>query len=656
MKMKLFKKILIIIGVITAFPSCQGYLDVVPDNTVTLEDLFKTKEDAWDALAKVYSYMPRIDQTHSSLWTAGDEWLGRLDLNDNTGNLRGIRLMRGLQSTSSPILGSWSGTNAGQPLYQAIRQANVFLQLIDGTADMTEEEISNWKAQVTFLKAYYNFLLVQKYGPIVIADKMVSPDATEAELFLSRSTVDECFDYIINLIDEAIPGLTERASATLLGQIDQVGAKAIKARILVFRASRFFNGNVEYYGDFVNENGDPYFPLTYDKEKWKDAVDAIDIALDACDANGISLYTYEKQPYTFDREDYAENGDNLKTLYDLRMVITDPWNKELIWGFSNINVYSQGELAHSTNMRLPNGYGDGVTNTPEYSWQWMAATYRMAERYYTKNGVPLEEDQSIDMSKLTDITITPGADEPEYEEMKGIMQPGSETINLYLNREPRFYANLAITGGYWRTHSVRINTMMYAGADGGYNSSQHSTDYYETGIGIKKFVHPESKSGAWQRTIKYPYPIIRLADLYLMKAEALNEYLDAPTQEVYDAINIVRERAGIPDVETVWADASIVKSVNRHKTQDGMREIIMEERGNELAFEGSRFWDMVRTKQAVLEFSTPIWGWTYTGETGSDFFNLEVKQSRRFTITDCLWPIDLNEMNTNSNLIQNPGW
>ena len=37
----------------------------------------------------------------------------------------------------------------------------------------------------------------------------------------------------------------------------------------------------------------------------------------------------------------------------------------------------------------------------------------------------------------------------------------AETINLYLNREPRFYANLAITGGYWRTHGVRINTVSY---------------------------------------------------------------------------------------------------------------------------------------------------------------------------------------------------
>nr|MBD3623639.1 RagB/SusD family nutrient uptake outer membrane protein [Sunxiuqinia sp.] len=654
--MKRLKNLIILFLVLALTPSCSEYLDVVPDNTLTLEDLFKSKEEAWNALAKVYSYMPRIEQTHSSIWTAGDEYIGRLDLNDNAWDLRGIRIMRGLQSVSDPLLGDWSGTAAGRPLYAGIRQANVFLDNIDKVPDMSEDERSEWRAQVKFLKAYYNFLLVQKYGPIVISDELIAPDASKDQLFLERTKVEDCFDYIIALMDEAIPDLKEKAIATLLGQVDQAAAKAIKARVMLYRASPFFNGNMEYYGDFVDPNGEPYFPLEYDKEKWKDAIDAIEEALVAAQTNGNALYQYSAQPYVFDREDYLANTENVQRIYDLRMAITDPWNEELVWGFSNIDIYGGSELGHSTNMRLPEGYGGGITNEPGFSWQWMASTYRMAERYYTENGVPIEEDLTFDLDKKWELTTTPGANDPEYQELRGIMQPGAETINLYLNREPRFYANLAITGGYWRTHGVRINTEMYAGGHGGFNSSQHTTDYYETGIGIKKFVHMESKSGHWARTVKYPYPIIRLADLYLMKAEALNEYYDTPTQEVYDAINVVRERAGVPNVEHVWSDASIVKSVNKHKTKEGMRDIILQERSIEFAFEGSRFWDMVRTKRAVMEFTTPVWGWKYTGNTGSDFFNLEVKQTRRFTITDCLWPIDLNEMNTNSNLVQNPGW
>lgn len=650
------KLLIIILGFTAVFSSCKKYLDVVPDNTLKLEDIFNLKRDAWQALAAAYSYIPQDDQTHLTTWTLGDEWIGRLDLSDNSWDLRAMRIMRGLQSVTNPQLGLWSGTEGGKPLYRGIRQTDIFLDNIDKVIDMSEKEKADWKAQVKFLKAYYTFLLIRQYGPVVLPNTIITPESGKDELFQPRSKVEDCFSFVLNLINEAIPDLKERAGENDLGQVDQIVAKAIKARILFFRASPFYNGNQEYFGDFNDADGQPFFPLQYNKEKWKEAIDAINESITTCTANGIRLYKFDKEPYLYDREDYQANNAKMKTLYDLRMVICDPWNTEVVWGYSNLNYYDQGELAHSSNIRLPQGYGDGVVNEPSYSWQWMAATYAMAERYYTKNGLPIDEDLTYDYNGRLNIVTTPGAAEPAYQGMRGIMQPGAETVNLYLNREPRFYANLGITAGYWRAHTVRINTMMFAGKDGGFNSSQHSTDFLCTGIGVQKFVHPESQSGAWQRTIKYPYPLMRMADLYLMKAEALNEYNDAPTGEVYDAINLVRQRAGIPNVETVWSDGSLARTVNKHKTKEGMRDIILQERSVELAFEGSHFWDMLRHKKATSSFSSPIWGWTHTGTTAQTFFNLEVKQSRRFTITDCLWPIDLNEMNTNGKLIQNPGW
>jgi hypothetical protein len=146
-----------------------------------------------------------------------------------------------------------------------------------------------------------------------------------------------------------------------------------------------------------------------------------------------------------------------------------------------------------------------------------------------------------------------------------------------------------------------------------------------------------------------------MADLYLMRAEARNEY-EGPSQQVYDDINKIRRRAGIPDVETVWANPALAKNAGKHTGQTGLRDIIMRERSIELAFEGSRFWDAWRYRKAPAEFSAAIQGWSHVGSTPAAFFVLGVKQSRRFTVSDCLWPIDLNEMNTNGNLIQNPGW
>ncbi|MDR3245701.1 MAG: RagB/SusD family nutrient uptake outer membrane protein [Prevotellaceae bacterium] len=637
------------------FSSCGDYLDIVPDNTVTLEDYFNRKEMAWEALAKVYSYMPYDPQTHNSSWLMGDEWVGSSFMDDVISQIEGIRIMRGLQNTTQPLLGLWSGTGGGSPLYKGIRNANIFLEYIGLVSDMSESEKKDWAAQVKFLKAYYHFLLLRQYGPIIIADKAVPLNAMSEDLFQRRSKVEDCFDYVIRLMNEAIPDLIERAATTDLGRIDRVGATAIKARVMFFRASPFWNGNDEYYKTFLDHDGQPFFPLEYNHEKWKDAIDAIDGAIALCSVNGLELYGFDGIPYLIDRDDLEGNPDVMQNLYDLRMSVVDPWNRELIWG-QTFNHTQDHMLAHSCNMRQPSGYGAGYGGSA-YAGQWLCASYRMLERYYTKNGLPPGEDMTFDSGDMYGIVSTPEVFEPEYVKLQGLMQPGVQTIKLYMNRELRFYASLGITGGYVRAHKKKITSMMYANSDGG-KLNDNQTDYFCTGIAVQKLVHPESNAAGWDQIIRYPYPIIRMADLYLMKAEAMNEYLTAPNAEVYEAINKVRRRAGIPDVETVWSNATLVRpaSLNKHLGQDGMREIILHERSVELAFEGSRFWDMHRHRMASQEFSSTIMGWNYEGYNARTFFILKPIQSRRFLLRDYLWPIQYDEINKNSNLIQNPGW
>jgi hypothetical protein len=521
---------------------------------------------------------------------------------------------------------------------------------------MTSEEITDWTAQVNFLKAYYHFLLLRQYGPIVIMDKSIPLDAVSDDLFLRRNKVEECFDFIIKLMNKAIPDLAERASLTNLGQVDKVAALAIKARVMLFRASPFFNGNRQYYEDFLDHNGEPFFPLDDKPEKWQDALDAVNEAITLCETNGLGLYEYDKITYPYDRDDAIANNSAMKTFYDLRMLIVDPWNKELIWG-RTYNIERSDALASTSNIRLPTGYGDGTINTSGFSEQYMGATYAMLERYYTKNGLPLDEDLTFDPVTKLDIITIPGMETPEYQPLRGILQPGAEIPRLYLDREIRFYANLGITGGYWRAHSVKILTSMLSSGVGGFESN-FTSNFLCTGIGVQKLVHPDSKSGSWQRVVKFPYPIIRMADLYLMKAEILNE-IQGPGQPVWDEINKVRRRAGIPDVEKVWSDATLVRprSLNNHLDKDKMRDIILQERGVEFAFEGgNRFWDMHRHKRALTEFSSSAMGWSYDGFEPEYFFVIKPVQTRRFLFRDLLWPLSVKEMNINSNLIQNPGW
>jgi hypothetical protein len=634
--------------------SCGSYLDIVPDNTVTLEDYFSRREMAWNSLAKVYSYLPADPNTHSSSWLLGDEWVATLVWNMvGEDYFRATKIMRGLQNEENPLLGLWSGTLGGKALYAGIRNADIFLEYIDMVEDMAEQEIAEWKAQVKFLKAYYSFLLLRQYGPIVIVNEPVEIDALSDELFKQRSKVEDCFDFVIRLIDEAIPDLKEGTDITDLGQVNKMIALSIKARVLLYRASPFFNGNSEFYGDFLDHNGEPFFPLEYNHEKWKDALDAVEEAIKFGETNGYGLYRFDGVPYMYDRMDYALRPEEIQTLYDLRMVIADPWNKELIWG----QTYSQTStdaLAHHSNIYLPTDYGSGITNNTSMSGQLLGATYKMLERYYTKNGLPISDDITFGKN-MVDIVSTPGVEDPAYEPLRGFMQPGAQTITLYMDREPRFYANMGVVGGYWRAHAERIPTQFFAGSYGGY---ARDDAYLVSGIGVQKFVHPESKSGRWERAVRSPYPIIRMADLYLMKAEILNEYLDAPNSEVYENINKVRARAGISDVQTSWSNPLTVnpRSLNKHLTKDGMREIILQERSIELAFEGIRFWDMHRHKMAVSEFSSPAMGWNCTGFSPESFFILRPIEYRRFIERDYLWPLGLNEININGNLIQNPGW
>jgi hypothetical protein len=375
----------------------------------------------------------------------------------------------------------------------------------------------------------------------------------------------------------------------------------------------------------------------------------------------VKLFHYTGQPYKFDTLDYRLNGDKLQKIYDLRFRIVDPtWNEEVIWGeidatsatWSNTSTMSEGAMLYK-----PTGYG-GQSDANSGNG-WLAATLQSTMRYYTKHGLTLSEDKTINENSWYDIINTPDESDAEYEVWRGILQPDVPTVRMYLDREPRFYSDLVVTGGYYRGHQVRIESTMFAGANCGYLTI-FGASYNASGIGVQKICHPESLNSANNRSrrVLYPQPYLRFADLLLMKAEALNEY-SGPSQEVYDLVNEVRTRAGIPTVEEAYSNTEWVtaEALNKHLTKEGLREIIQNERENEFAYErGNSFWDNIRWKKAVSRYSNPIWGWNYLGANVYSFFTQTLVQGRKWSISDCLWPIKRSEMDANSKLIQNPGW
>ena len=155
-------------------------------------------------------------------------------------------------------------------------------------------------------------------------------------------------------------------------------------------------------------------------------------------------------------------------------------------------------------------------------------------------------------------------------------------------------------------------------------------------------------------------PVIRMAELYLMQAEAWNEYLEVPNEEkVYAPLNKVRERAGIVDVVTAWKSYS--KDPGRVDSKIGMRDIIRREINIELAFEGQRYWNLRRWKIAHEELNCKQMGWNVLGESAQKFYNnfegpVEVWSGCKFTVPrDYLYPIQSEEVLISS-VIQNLGW
>ena len=350
----------------------------------------------------------------------------------------------------------------------------------------------------------------------------------------------------------------------------------------------------------------------------------------------------------WDQDDW-EKSEIMKYCYNNRFSINDPWNSEVVWGYSNIYYTSSSSIAAASNLR---GDPDDPNNA-SFSFQWLGASFRMSELYYTRNGVPVDEDKTFDYDHRLDITTIP---DDTYH--LGYMQPGEKTVNLYLNREPRFYAWMAVDRCIWRDYDTRVYPMMRYGEWPGGRNSGNATDYYWTGIAVKKYVHPESRGAAWQRVVNFPYPLIRMADLYLMYAECYNEYY-GPGQPAYDKINAVRARAGLlRPIEELWNDASIVKTVGKHLTQDGLRDIIHTERMIELSFEGQSFYDICRWKRGDEFFNKSVQGWNAPdGATAESFYQLTTWQPRTWiTPKSYLMPIPSDEINKNPKVDQNPGY
>lgn len=636
--------IAILVLITGSFSSCNKFMDIVPDNLAQLNNAFASRVMAERYLSTCYSWLPAgFDLQANPALFAGDElWLNSTTYYP-TGSYGNWYIALGNQNANSPLNNYWDGANQGKNLWRGIRDCNIFLEQIVKVPDMDKLEIRRWAAEVTFLKAYYHYYLLRMYGPIHIADTNVPITAEPEETQLERKSIDECYSYIQGLIDAAIPDLPDDV-ATLAenGRISKLVAYAMKAEIMVTAASPLFNGNTDYPG-FLDAHQKPFFNPVYSLDKWKDAAAACKIAVEFSEANGRALYKWTP-PLTLTVVPQVSTVNQMSYREALAERQNNP---EQIW----VNNTSRATRAFQSAATV-RSYDPAFVDNSSLGG-FLSPTINVALLYYSSNGVPMDEDLTYDYGGRFSLrTVPTGTSKYMYN-----LTPGYTTVGMHFDREDRFYASLSFDGGRYFMSNLTNDASAYSTnyKPGGNAAPVNLSAYSATGYTPKKLVSYKNVAGISNAytVYEYAYPMMRLADLYLLYAEAMNEAY-GPSAEVYSKINLVRQRSGLAGVKESWANFS--RNPGKPNNQKGLQEIIRRERAIELMFEGKRFWDLRRWKQAQQDLNTNITGWGIREKEPQLFYRQLNLFSRTFALRDYLWPLSVGELRRNTNLTQNPGW
>jgi hypothetical protein len=630
---------------IATISSCS-YLDIVPDMIATIEDnAFSMRSQAEKFLFTCYFYMPVIGhQTSDPAMLGGDEiWLA--DHNSNYNNPKYIA--KGEQRSNEPYLDFWRGTAGGKPLYRGISDCNIFLENIDRVPDIETAERNRWRAEVEILKAYFHFYLIRMYGPIPIKDvNLTIQDDTEVT-HVYRNTLDECFGYVVNKIDSIIklghlPDVIQD-KAQEEGRITEAIARILKAKVLVYWASPLFNGNTDYRGLKDNREIEIFCPVKTEEQKrqrWVEAATACREAVEFLEARGLTRL------YRYTGNNWPNISETTRTRLTIRQSLTEKWNDDILWaGTTNWGTEIQRQsLSRDLDQTKASSNTEQRAN--------FAVPVKILHQFYTKNGVPIDEDKTWNYTGRFTPRLIEG-------DQRYNLAVGETTAGIHFDREPRYYASIGFDRGIWFGQGNTSETDQYLKCRNGEtaaNQVMHS--WNATGMFPKKLVHPGTSLGASSGITftSYPFPFIRLPEVYLMYAEALNEADDSQAARdlAIQYIDSVRFRAGLQGVKESWREYS--NDGDKPNRQQGLRDIVRQETLIEFVFEGHRFWDLRRWKTALTEYNKPVTGWNLKYQAPLEYYNETLIYQAKFTPRDYFWPVHDGEILRNSNTLQNYGW
>lgn len=527
--------------------SCNdGYFDAQPDNLLNIDNIFSNRAQTENYWGGLYQQIPDIwNQPYSFRFSAITDELDASNWVDGT-----------LDNINSGALSADNVPTNYVDWYKKIRQCGIFLDNVDKCRELLEAEdgalrVRQYKAEAKFLRSFYYWEFMKWHGPAVL--QPLEGDASDINWQIPRSSWDECVDFILAQIDEALPDLpvdhylgnTTTIDGTQVGRINKMVAEAVKAEILLFHASPLYNGNTDL-ANWRNLDGKQLINQTYDASKWARAAAQAKVAIDLAEANGKGLFQ-------------KSGADNFESAFlSVRDLFWEGIQKEGVWIRPSTNSWQWETHAAPR----------AINGTP---YNGLAVVQELVDDFRMSSGDKIEESTSYNENTYTSETNRYYV---------------SGTNNMYVNREPRFYAFVTFNGstipGAPKSGMTRVE--YYATGNSGRDGAPR--DWPRTGYTARKNLHPTFSLNPGVNVSRSAM-LIRMAELYLNYAEALNES-NPQHPDILKYLNAVRTRAGLP-------------ALSSGLSQNRMREEIRLERRIELCYEGKRYFDVRRWKVANQE-------------------------------------------------------
>lgn len=575
------KKYILLLAVAGLMSSCYD-LDQYPHDRLNSSTFWKTEDHAHQGLVAMYATL-RNENAFGAYYN--HDALSELALDYNNWQMPGI--INGTYTDRTGYVQS-----KFQTCYDGIFKANLLLQNIDGV-EMSEEQKAIYKGEARFMRALYYFHLLDFYGGVPLYDESFVVANGFMDMKLPRSSAEDTRKFILDDLDAAVAVLPIKWESSEYGRATRGAAVALRGKVKLF--AKDYAGAQTDFEEIVKDPSNRGYGY-----KLNDSYpDLFTLAADQC--------------------------------------------SEMIFSIVAINEGSDGKYGMPYALRL------GNRATLGGGWNNNVATDFLADMYENKDGSKFSWEDYFP-GFTTDRDIQKATFEAELSaDKKSVERYPAEKDKIreaYENRDPRLeqtlitpYSHFLGCQGYNNPREMEYVLAKSVNEANGFlrdNIAGHFNYYW------KKFVPKGNEYGMDERNNSpVDFPLIRLADVYLMLAECYNES-DATRNDAVAMINLVRQRpsTNMPAINNgdEWMAAT---------TKEEVFERIVHERAVELAIEGHRFSDLRRWGLAEKKLN-----FDYDDLLGKVIYSHVFKKER-----DYLFPIPAVEFERNPNLgTNNPGW